>query len=141
MVVASLRLLPSPLISFVPRRSPYSWRSRPSSLVAFSSIHSSSHSTFTIFFFSQATLTLTYFFYWNPILCSKLNIFYFFFLKSLLIYASLSYYLQFVLTCKFMLLRQILRKRVEWSLVVIKDKQKLFFWGLEPVKGFLVLVA
>nr|KYP54322.1 Putative hydrolase C777.06c family [Cajanus cajan] len=36
MVVASIRLLPSPLLSFAPRRSSYSWRCRPSS------IHSSS---------------------------------------------------------------------------------------------------
>ncbi|XP_040872794.1 putative hydrolase C777.06c-like isoform X3 [Glycine max] len=42
MVVASIRLLPSPLLSFAPRRSPYSysWRSHPSLTIPFSSIHS-----------------------------------------------------------------------------------------------------
>ncbi|XP_028238804.1 putative hydrolase C777.06c isoform X4 [Glycine soja] len=44
MVVASIRLLPSPLLSFAPRRSPYSysWRSHPSFTIPFSSIHSTS---------------------------------------------------------------------------------------------------
>ncbi|KAH1084746.1 hypothetical protein AAZX31_07G008100 [Glycine max] len=44
MVVASIRLLPSPLLSFAPRRSPYSysWRSHPSLTIPFSSIHSTS---------------------------------------------------------------------------------------------------
>ncbi|XP_047170190.1 uncharacterized protein LOC124838587 isoform X2 [Vigna umbellata] len=40
MVVASIRLLPSPFLAFAPRRSPYSWRPRPSSVTAFSSVHS-----------------------------------------------------------------------------------------------------
>ncbi|KAL2617313.1 hypothetical protein AAZV13_08G178800 [Glycine max] len=44
MVVASIRLLPSPFLSFAPRFSPYSysWRCRPSSTIPFSSIHSTS---------------------------------------------------------------------------------------------------